>query len=149
MQTSVSPIVFFAALAGILALVAIVVAFRMRPARQSRIAVAAAVVPALLMLAFFYSLAIHMHRSLGSWPTSIGERGFPPRLITHGSISAIYFTILLFVSIFAWPVAFLVCALIRRWRVCVYYLGVYAFACLVCFAAMLLAPSRFLNWWWD
>ena len=149
MQTSVSPIVFFAALAGILALVAIVVAFRMRPARQSRIAVAAAVVPALLMLAFFYSLAIHMHQSLGGWPASIGERGFPPRLITHGSIATNYFTILLLVSIFAWPVAFLLCALIRRWRVCVYYLGVYAFACLVCFGAMLLAPSQFLNWWWD
>jgi len=149
MQTSVSPILLVAALAGILALVAIVVAFRMRPAKQSRIAVAAAVLPALLMLSLFYSLAIHMHQSLGAWPSSIGERGFPARLVIHGSIAAHYFTILALVSIFAWPVTFLLCALIRRWRVCVYYLGVYAFACLVCFAAMLLAPAQFLNWWWD
>ena len=136
-------------LGGILALVAVVLAVRMRPGKQSRIAVAAAVLPALLMLALFYSLAVHMHQSLGAWPASIGERGFPAGLITHGSIATNYFTILLLVSTFAWPATFLLCLLIRRWRVCIYYLGVYAFACLVCFGAMLLAPSQFLNWWWD
>src|SRR6266700_2163231 len=149
MQTSVSPILLVAMVAGILALVAIFVAFPMRPAKPSRIAVSVAVLPALLMLALFYSLAIHMHQSLGAWPTAIGERGFPPGLITHGSIAANYFTILLLVSISAWPVAFLLCVLIRRWRVSVYYLGVYALTCLVCFGAMLLAPSKFLVWWWD
>jgi hypothetical protein len=149
MQTSVSPILFFAILAGVVALVATVVAFRMRPVKQSRIAVAVAILPASLMLTLFYSLAIHMHQSLGAWPTSIGERGFPPGLISHDSIATNYFTILLLVSIFAWPVAFLLCVLIRRWRVGVYYLGVYAFTCLVCFGAMFLAPGQFLNWWWD
>ena len=89
-----------------------------------------------------------MHQSLGAWPSSIGERGFPPRLVTHGSIAANYFTVLLLASVFAWPVAFLIRVVIRRWRLC-YYLGVYAFTCLVCFGAMLLAPSQFLNWWWD
>ncbi|HPY31888.1 MAG TPA: hypothetical protein PLT00_15455 [Verrucomicrobiota bacterium] len=149
MQTATSPILLFALLAGIPALAAIVVAFRMRPARQSRIGFIVAVSPSLLMLAFFYSLAIHMHQSLGAWPTSIGERGFPAPLITHASIATGYFGILLLVSIFAWPVAFLLCLLIRRWRVCLYYLGVYALACLLCFGAMLLAPSQFLYWWWD
>jgi len=149
MQTSISSILLLCGLAGVPVLTAIVVAFRMRPAKQSRTGVAAAVLPALLMLGLFYSLAIHMHQSLGAWPTSIGERGFPTGLITHGSIATNYFTILLLVSIFTWPVAFLLCALIRRWRVCVYYLGVYAFACLVCFGSMLLAPSQFLNWWRD
>ena len=149
MQISASPILLVAMLAGILALVAIVVAFRMRPAKQSLIAVAAAVLPALLMLALFYSLAIHMHQSLGGWPASIGERGFPASLTTHGYIATTYFSILLLVSIFAWPISFLFCLLIRRWRVCVYYLGVYALSCLVCLGAMLLAPSQFLNWWWD
>src|SRR2546421_10066810 len=112
MQTSASPIVFFAVLVGILALVAIVMAFRMRPAKQYRIAVVVAMLPALLMLALFYSLAVHMHETLGAWPACIGERGFPPRLITHGSVATNYFTIWLLVSIFAWPVAFLLCALI-------------------------------------
>jgi hypothetical protein len=90
-----------------------------------------------------------MHQSLGAWPTAIGDRGFPSPLIAHDSIATKYFTFLLVVSIFAWPAAFLLCVLIRRWRVCVYYLGVYAFACLVSFGAMLLAPPQFLNWWWD
>ena len=149
MQTSVSPILLFAMLAGILALVAIGVSFRVRPSNQSRIGLIAAVLPALLMLLLFYSLAIHMHQSLGAWPSSIGERGFPARLVIHGHIAVNYFSIFVLVSIFAWPIAFLLCALIRRWRVCIYYLGVYALACLVCFGAMLLAPSQFLIWWWD
>src|SRR5512141_1551881 len=123
MQTFASPILLIAVLTGVLALIAGVVAFRMRPGRQSRIALAAAVLPAVLMLALFYSLAIHMHHSLGAWPTSIGVRGFPAPLVTHDSIATKYFTLWMAVSIFAWPVAFLLCALIRRWRVWAYYLG--------------------------
>jgi hypothetical protein len=149
MQTSVSPILLFAMLAGILGFAAIVVAFSSRPAKQSRIGFSVAVLPALLMLVSFYSLAIHMHRSLGAWPTSIGERGFPAPLATHAYIAANCFGVLMLVSIFAWPVAFLLCLAIRRWRVCLYYLGVYALACLVSFGAILLAPLQFLNWWWD
>jgi len=149
MQTSVSPILLVAMLAGILAVVAIVVAFRMRPSKQSRIGFVVAVLPALLMFSLFYSLAFHMHHSLGGWPTSIGEIGFPAPLVTHGNIATTYFGVLFLVSIFVWPVAFLLCLLVRRWRVYLYYLGVYALACLVCFGAMLLAPAPFLNWWWD
>jgi hypothetical protein len=149
MQIGIPPILLTAMLAGILALVAPMIAFRMRPARQSRIAVVAALLPPLLMLLLFYSLAIHMHKSLGTWPTSIGEQGFPALLITHDTIATNYFTVLTLISIFAWPVAFLLCAIVRRWRVCVYYLCLYGFACLACLVAMLLAPSPFLNWWWD
>ena len=149
MQTSASPILMLVMLAGILALVAIVAAFFMRPARPSRMAVAVAVLPASLMLALFYSLALHMHQSLGGWPVSIGDHGFPAALALHGSIATIYFSLLVLANTFAWPVTFLLCLLIPRWRVCVYYLGCYALACLVCFGAMLLTPSQFLNWWWD
>src|SRR5262245_50988102 len=39
---------------------------------------AIAALPGILMLALFYSLVIHMHQSLGRWPTSIGENGFSP-----------------------------------------------------------------------
>jgi hypothetical protein len=149
MQTSTSPTLLLAMLAGVLALVAIALAFRLRPAKQSRIGVLAAVLPALLQLVLFYSLAIHMRLSLGTWPTSIGERGFPAALITHASIAGNYFSVFLLVSIFAWPASFLLCALVPRWRTCLFYLGLYALACLICFGAMFLAPSPFLNWWWD
>src|SRR4051794_21383881 len=135
MQTSVSPIFLFAMLAGVLALVAIATAFRLRPSKQSRIGFVVAVSPALLMVSLFYSLAIHMHQTLGAWPTSIGERGFPAPLVTHCYIATNYFGVMILVSIFVWPVAFLVCALIRRWRVCIYYLSAYALSCLVCFGA--------------
>jgi len=149
MQTSLSPIALVAIFTGILALGSVVVAFRMRPTKPSRAALAVAALPALLMLGLFYSLAIHTHQSLAAWPSSIGERGFPAPLVTHAHIAADYFSILLLVSIFAWPAVFLLCLVVRRWRGCVYYLGAYALSCLVSFGAMLLAPSQFLNWWWD
>src|SRR3954462_5807830 len=131
MQTSILPVFIFEILAGILGVVAIVVAFRLRPPKQSRIGLILAMLAALIMLALFDSLAIHMHQSLGAWPTSIGERGFPAPLVTHGYIAVNYFGVLVLGSIFVWPVAFLLCLAIRRWRVCLYYLGVFALTCLV------------------
>ena len=149
MQATEAWFLIAVALAGILAMAAVVASFRMRPARPSRIAVAFAALPATLMLILFYSLAIHMRQSLGAWPTSIGERGFAGPLIAHCSIATNYFSVFLLVSILAWPITFLLCSLIGRWRVCVYYLGVYGFACLACIGSMLLAPAPFLRWWWD
>lgn len=102
-----------------------------------------------LRLYLFYSPAMHMRQSLGAWPTSIGVRGFSGALIVHCSIATNCFSVFLLVSILAWPVIFLLCSLIRRWRICVYYLGVHALACLVCIGTMHLAPARFLRWWWD
>src|SRR6266536_2448727 len=127
MQMTVSPIILVAIVAGILALVAIGIAFRMRTAaKHSPIGIAVAILPALLMFGLFYSLSIHMHHVLGGWPSSIGEHGFPSSLVTHAHIARDYFTLIFLLSIFVWPVAFLLCLFIQRWRVCVYYLGVYA-----------------------
>jgi hypothetical protein len=42
-----------------------------------------------------YFLALHMHHSLHGWPESIGERGFPPFLLTHVDITADVFVILM------------------------------------------------------
>ena len=150
MQTSMPPMFLFVLLAGALALLAIVVAFCMRSSvRHSHVGFIMAVSPSFVMLTFFYSLAIHMHQSLGTWPNFIGVVGFPSALTMHGDLATKYFSILLLVSIFAWPLAFLLCLAVPRWSACLYYLGVYAFACLACFGAMLLAPSPFLRWWWD
>lgn len=135
--------------AGVLVLVSIIVGFWFRPAKQSRIALAVAVLPALLMLVLFYSLAIHLHHHLGNWPSFIGDRDFPQSLVTHERVAESYFMILMLFSMVVWPLAYAVCAAIRRWRVCLYYLGVYAFSCLVCFGATWFAPSQFWNWWLD
>ena len=76
-----------------LALASVFVSFRLRPIKQSYIALAAAILPALLMLALFYSLAIHLHHYLGAWPTSIGDRDFPQALRTHEWIAESYFMV--------------------------------------------------------
>ncbi|MEO8425683.1 MAG: hypothetical protein ABI651_01090 [Verrucomicrobiota bacterium] len=105
--------------------------------------------PSLLMLGLFYSLAIHMRYGLGAWPTSIGERGFSPSLVTHGRVTWHFCEVLFLASIFIWPAAMLVCLLVTRLRRFVVYLALYALLYLVCWGLMLLAPAPFLNWWWD
>jgi hypothetical protein len=135
--------------AGVLGAAVLVAGHRVRPAAPSRGITLIAVLPALAMLGLFCSLAIHMHQSLGAWPTTIGTRGFPSALITHADLALQCFGILFLVSMVAWPVACALCIFIRRWRGALFHLGVYSISCSVCFAAMLLAPSPFLYWWWD
>ncbi len=149
MQNSPPVFLLLLTLAGVLGLVALIAGFRLRPVAPSRGITLIAVLPALAMLGLFYSLAIHMHQSLGGWPTSTGESGFPSPLITHADIATSCFANLLLVSMFAWPIAVALCAFVRRWRGGIFYLGVYALSCLICFGGMLLAPSGFLYWWWD
>jgi len=134
--------------AGVLALIAIVVAFRMRAQKHSYVATALAALPGFVMLGLYYSLAIHMRQSLGEWPSAIGEHGFPAALITHVSVARNYCFTLLLLSIFVWPAAFILCT-VDRLRGFLFYLGVYAFSFLVCVGTMALAPSQYLHWWWD
>jgi hypothetical protein len=149
MQSSRPYILTYVVFVGLLALASIAVSIRLRPTRHSSVAFTAAIFPALLMLASFYSLAIHLHYHLGGWPTGIGDNGFPRALIVHEQFSEFYFIILMLGTIFVWPVIYVLCAAIRRWRVCLYYLGVYALSFLLCSGAMLLAPRPFWDWWLD
>ena len=115
----------------------------------SRTVITIAALPGLVMLALFYSLALHMHQSLGGWPTSIGERGFPPALVVHSAITVNVF-IALFLSLFVLPIPILVCLLVERWRRFAVYFAVYAGVFLLCFAlTQFAAPSHFLYWWRD
>ena len=90
-----------------------------------------------------------MRLSLGGWPTSILNEGFPAGLLTHDHIVGNYFGVLFMGSLLAWPPTLLLCLLVQRWRVCLYYLGIYALACFLCIGTMTLAPSQFLLWWLD
>src|SRR6266545_1310354 len=115
----------------------------------SRTGMTIAALPGVVMLALFYSLALHMHQSLGGWPTSIGERGFPPALIVHSAITVNVFFVL-FLSCFVVPIPILVCLLVERWRRFAVYFAVYAGVVLVCFAlTQFAAPAQFLYWWRD
>lgn len=102
----------------------------------------------MLMLGLFYSLAFHMHRTLGAWPESIGEAGFPGALMMHAHIAVRFYGLVWF-GIFVWPVAIVVSLLRPRWHHWVLYLGVYAGAFFLCLSLMQLAPARFLYWWAD
>ena len=115
----------------------------------SRTGITIAALPGVVMLALFYSLAIHMHQSLGGWPTSIGERGFPPALVTHSALTINVF-IVLFLSLLVSPIPILACLLVARWRRFAVYFAVYAGAVLLCFAlTQFAAPAQFLYWWRD
>ena len=108
-----------------------------------------AAAPALIMLVLYYSLAIHMHRALGGWPASIGERGLPFAVVVHARIET-YFLIALILSFtFALPLAAVVCGVVLRWRRFLPYLGVFGVSCLATAGLMQLAPAAFLDWWWD
>src|SRR6267142_2252358 len=100
--------------------------------KVARAGIIVSALPSLLMLGLFYSLAIHMRRSFGAWPASIGERGFPPSLVTHAGVTVDLFVALLLSSTFVAPVAIVVCLVVERWRHCAAYLTVYALLFFVC-----------------
>lgn len=108
-----------------------------------------AVVPGLLFLLIFFTFAVHMHNSLGQWPETLGNHGFSPALNTHARIAATYFSGFVIFAILAWPVLiafFAIIAKLRRFLPQVMALGL-SFWIFVPW--IFLAPSGFLNWWWD
>jgi hypothetical protein len=117
--------------------------------KTSRTGLLLSALPSLFMLGLFYSLAVHMRCSLGHWPSSIGDRGFPATLITHGELAWRYCSSLALVSLCLWPAGTLVCLLVPRWQRFARYFAAYALVYLACWGLMLLAPAPFLNWWWD
>jgi hypothetical protein len=107
-----------------------------------------AISPALLAIAAIASLAFHMRLALGGWPDRIGEEGFPLPLVLHVHITISYFIVLLYLTMFAWPLALLTCLAVRHWDalpyLASYFLG---YCCVWGFLALL--PEAFLYWWWD
>ncbi|WP_146414749.1 hypothetical protein [Crateriforma conspicua] len=104
--------------------------------------------PAIIMLALFYSLGIHMFQCLGGWPNSIGDAGFPKPLAVHAWLAQALFAVLA-LSAFFWPVLFLACTTRRKWQPLIRYLVVYAASLLIGYLLMSLAPTAFWDWWWD
>src|SRR5438874_8346671 len=100
--------------------------------------------PSLLLLGSFFSLAVHMHRSLGGWPASIGTRGFTPLLAAHAGITADLFGVLLVSSVFLAPAIIAVCLATPRWRRNAGYFALYMVMFFVCWGLMRLAPGQFL-----
>jgi len=119
---------------------------RPKPSRKAWMMVAA---PSVIMLGLFYSLAIHMYLTLGAWPKTIGNQGLPKDLLQHWDICSEVFGGLFFFTLFILPVIFLITVCSKRCRGLLPYLSVHAISFGICFVLTFLAPSRFLNWWWD
>ena len=107
------------------------------------------ILPYLLALLLFYSLAVHMHQSLGGWPESIGTNGFPAALLIHDQILSAFITCLLLFTIFVVPAIILACLFVSRWRHLVVCFVVHLVSLPVCYGLMQLAPEGYLYWWWD
>lgn len=108
-----------------------------------------AVLPGLLFLLLFFSLAFHMHNSLGKWPERIGNQGFSRALNTHAEVAFCYFTWFFLFAIIAWPILVGLFAVIknaRRYLSQIIALGVSFWIFVPC---IFMAPSDFLYWWWD
>jgi len=117
--------------------------------KPSRISIVALSLPCFLALALFYTLAVHMRRSLGGWPSGIGTSGFPPALLTHAAIATHYFWTWLLVSLLTLPVLILTSLLVPRWRALTPYFALYGFLLFTSIAFVLLSPEPYLDWWAD
>jgi len=85
-----------------------------------------------------------MHQSLGGWPRSIGERGFPPALVTHGAVTVSFFQAL-FLSLVILPIPIFVCLVVQRWRRFVVYFVAYAISFVFPFCLCCLLRQRRLS----
>lgn len=106
------------------------------------------VLPGPGFLLLFYSLVLHMHSSLGGWPASIGNEGFPPALNLHASLTFNAFYWFLLFTVFVWPILMLGGLLLRR-RLRLAQIVAFGLSFWACWPLILLAPSGFLYWWWD
>lgn len=106
-------------------------------------------IPGLLVVAAYYSLAFHMHHSLGQWPKTIGMQGFPDHLKTHCELSWAIFTAVLGFTCLVWPALVALTSAVpplRRVLPPIMCLGVSVW---ICTPLIYLAPSEFQYWWWD
>jgi hypothetical protein len=116
--------------------------------KYSRKGMVASVLPGILLLLLFYSIAIHMRLSLGTWAASIGEDGFSRLLSWHAALTVDYFS-LFFLSFLASPVVIVPCLMKEKWRGAVPYFALFALSFLLSWALMQFAPGQFLSWWRD
>ena len=120
-----------------------------RMLNQKKSTMVCLLIPGLLNLALFYSLAIHMHKSLGKFPEVIGDRGFPSDLKLHADWAGGYSGYLFFFTLFVWPLLLVLCAKVKTMACFFGQVAAVGISFWVSFALTFLAPSDFIYWWWD
>jgi hypothetical protein len=116
--------------------------------RQSKSTLLFLLLPGLINLAAFYSLALHMYLSLGDWP-GIGTDGFPEALLLHNKLVSYLFTISLFFPLILFGPLWILFYLIKPLKPWLDKLAAFGISCVVSALLTQLAPSGFLYWFWD
>ena len=122
--------------------------YGIRRYRQSKSTLLFLLLPGLINLAAFYSLALHMHLSLGDWP-GIGTDGFPEALLLHNKLVSYLFTNSLFFPLILFGPLWILFYLIKPIRPWLDKLSAFGISCVVSALLTQLAPSGFLYWFWD
>jgi len=104
--------------------------------------------PCLVMMATFYSFVARMHSELNGWPDFYGRENLPTSVLLHENVASWMFLIALLI-VFLLPLALVLFYVIPRLRPHLIYLSFFGSACWFFIFATQLAPTEFLNWWWD
>ncbi len=104
-----------------------------------------AAAPSFVMLALFYSLALHLYLRYGGWSITAGEHGVPVILLAHAAFAGYVYIGASLMTAFGLPAAALVCIFVPRWRPAVLYIGLSIALFLLSVQLMKLAPQPFLR----
>lgn len=104
--------------------------------------------PGLMMMVAFYSFAARMHSALNGWPDFYGTEQLPSGLLFHDDVAAWMFTMTLLIALCI-PLALALFYVTPRLRPHLIYPAFLGSVCWLCIFMTQLAPTGFLNWWWD
>ena len=104
--------------------------------------------PGLITMGVFYSFAARMHSALKGWPNFYGSEQLPPTLLLHDEALGWIFTITVLIALCI-PIALFLFYAVPRLRHHIIYPAFLGSASWLCLFATQLAPTGFLNWFWD
>lgn len=118
-------------------------------ARPRALGYGIALLPSLISIALFYSLAIHMFSALGAWPTMFETIKFPAGLQFHKDLAQSWIIAWGLISFYVTPLATILCFAIRRFQWSRYF-AVMAGSFWICVLFMVgMGPKAYVEWWLD
>ena len=104
--------------------------------------------PGTLTLISFYLAAAKMYLDLNGWPDNIGYSQVPESTLPYITVATWAFSIT-GMSIACAPIALAIFLIAPRLRQHLIYPSLFVIISFLALLLTLLAPSGFLNWWWD
>ena len=118
---------------------------RYRQSKSTRLFI---LLPGLINLAAFYSLALHMYLSLDGW-ADFGRESLSDNLYVHHTLMTYPFFISLFFPLILFGPLWILFYLIKQLKPWLDKLAAFGVSCVVSALLTQLAPSGFLYWFWD